>query len=237
MKPEYLDWDSNFFNCRVGRLFINPGEFFSIELLNDFDLVYLVIENEITQAQKIFFNDKALFVDEKLTYQKRTTSLIHPGNHILSWPVHKKATKRLLEIGVASGEFSRFKTDPLIPDQKFSELYKTWVINSVNRTIAEELYYFEEKDETGGMITLGIKNNKADIGILSVHEKFKGRGVGSQLVNVAEYWAKNKKGLDVIQVVTQASNSVACLFYEKCGFTIQKREFIFHWWKKSRKLL
>ena len=236
MNPEYLEWDSNFFNCRVGRFFVNPGEFISVDLLSDFDLVYLIVENEITPAQKKYFENKALLVDEKLTYQKKIIFLIHPDNHIFPWPADKKITGQLLEIGVASGEFSRFKTDPLIPDQKFIELYEAWVINSVNRTIAEELYYFEEENEIGGMITLSVQNNKADIGILSVNEKLRGRGIGSQLINVAEYWAKKKKGLDMIQVVTQASNSVACMFYEKCGFTIQKREYIFHWWKKNQKL-
>ena len=236
MKPEQLVWDSNFFNCKVGRLIIKQGELISDDILTDFDLVYLIIENEISPAQKKYFQDKAFFADEKLTYQKKIKTLINCGNNIFSWPVDKEINDELRQIGMASGEFSRFKIDPSIPKEKFVELYTTWIINSATRTIAEELYFFEEDNQIAGLITLCIKNNKANIGILSVHEKFRGKHIASQLVNAAEYWTKNLKGFDLIQVVTQAANSAACRFYEKCGFTIQKREYVFHWWKKNQEL-
>jgi len=136
MKPEYLAWDSNFFNCQVGRLPVKPAELIDEEILNDFDLVYLIIENEITPAQKRFFEERAFFADEKLTYEKKITTLIKPDDNIFSWPSDQKINDSVLEIGIESGEFSRFKTDPSISNEKFVELYKTWIINSANRTIA-----------------------------------------------------------------------------------------------------
>jgi len=234
MSPEFLDWDSKFFNLNVGRLVIQADDEIPVDQFNDFDLVYIIIKNDLPGFKKKHFGTLAFFADEKLTYQKEIGETIKPGDHILSWPPGKDADRDLLEIGVQSGEFSRFKIDPEIPAEKFVGLYEQWVINSVNRKIAEEVYYFKDNGEIAGMITLSIKNDKADIGILSVHKNSRGKGIATELVSAAEYWTKNIKGYRQIQVVTQASNTIACKFYERKGFRIQKKEFVFHWWKKLK---
>jgi dTDP-4-amino-4,6-dideoxy-D-galactose acyltransferase len=234
MKPEFLAWDSKFFNLNVGRLVIEADEEIPVLRLNDFDLVYIIIKNNLPDLKKKYFETRAFFADEKLTYQKEIRDTTKPGNNILSWPAGKRAERDLLDIGVQSGEFSRFKIDPEIPGEKFIALYEQWVINSVNRKIAEEVYYFEDNGAPAGMITLSIKNGKADIGILSVHKNSRGKGIATGLVKAAEYWGKNIKGFGQIQVVTQAANTVACKFYEKNGFLIHTREYVFHWWKKLK---
>jgi dTDP-4-amino-4,6-dideoxy-D-galactose acyltransferase len=234
MKPEFLPWDSKFFNLNVGRLVIEADEEIPVLQFNDFDFVYIIIKNDLPDFKKKYFGTRAFFADEKLTYEKEIGETIKPGDNILSWPAGKDAEMDLLEIGVQSGEFSRFNTDPGIPVEKFIELYQQWVINSVNRKIAEEVYYFEDNGAIAGMITLSIKNGKADIGILSVHKNSRGKGIATKLVKAAEYWAKNIKGYRQIQVVTQAANTIACKFYERNGFLIQKREYVFHWWKKLK---
>src|SRR5258706_9688781 len=118
MKPEYLAWDSSFFNCNVGRLIIEPDEEISMESLDDFDLVYLIVKNELPPLKKKDIESKAFFADEKLTYQKKVTTPIKLGKNIFSWPKDKDPEENLLKIGVASGEFSRFKTDPEIKNEK-----------------------------------------------------------------------------------------------------------------------
>ncbi len=236
MKPDYLEWDSDFFNCRVGRLEISRTANISINLLSDFDLVYLIFKNGISPEKKAELDKIAFFADEKITYQKSIKMTVKPGENIISWPAEREVSNELLEIGVASGEFSRFRIDPMIPESKFTGLYQAWVINSVNRTMAEEVFYYNLDNQIAGVITLGIKNDKPDIGILSVHEKFRGKRIASQLITAAEYWSKKIKGFDTLQVVTQGSNLIACIFYEKCGFEIHKREYIYHWWKKNQKI-
>jgi dTDP-4-amino-4,6-dideoxy-D-galactose acyltransferase len=236
MNPEFLEWDSDFFNMKVGRMMMNPAENFSANQFNDFDLVYLVFQNELPAELKLLVEKEAFFADEKLTYKKDIGDVSGPDTNILSWPSDKEVSKELLEIGVGSGDYSRFKIDPLIPANKFTALYQTWIINSVKRLIAEEVYYYNLDGQTAGIITLGMKNGIPDIGILSVDKRFRGKQIATKLVNAAEYWAKKYKGFDTIQVVTQGPNKVACSFYEKCGFKVTKSEFIFHWWKKNQKI-
>jgi len=235
MKPEYLDWDSNFFNLRVGRIHLSANEEFSVEHFNNFDLVYIIVENGLTGLKKKSIEAVAFPVDEKLTYEKTVSATLPLSRNIFSWPPSKPASDELLEIAVQAGEFSRFKADPAIDEKKFIELYQLWVINSVNRKIAGEVYCFDDNGQVAGLITLGLKNNIPDIGILSVHKKFRGKGVATALTRAGEYWAKNVQGCDQLQVVTQAATKIACSFYEKLGFNLKKREFIFHWWKNANK--
>jgi dTDP-4-amino-4,6-dideoxy-D-galactose acyltransferase len=234
MSPEYLDWDSKFFNLNVGRCRISRDELITEEELSDFDLVYIVVDDVLSAPVKKYFSSIAFFADEKLSYEKMISTTSPPVDQVLSWPQTQKPGEDLLDIGVQSGEFSRFNVDPNIPKQKFIELYQAWVINSANRRIAEEFYYFEEGGSVAGMITLAIKNNLPDIGILSVDKNFRGKGIAGNLVRAAEHWSKNIKGRERLRVVTQAANVVACRFYEKNGFSIHKREYVFHWWKRAK---
>jgi len=232
MRVERLEWDSNFFGCCVGRLIVDAGQEIPQSLFDDFDLVYVVVEGELSPLQKQYFATQYFLADEKLTYEKAIHHAGNPNSNILSWPYNREVNKNLLDIAVQAGEFSRFRIDPKIPTAKFVELYEGWITNSVKRFLAEEVYYFSIDDQVAGVITLSIKNAKADIGILSVNRIFRGKGAATELVAAAEYWAKHIKGVPFIQVVTQASNHVACRFYEKNGFTIEKREYVFHWWAK-----
>lgn len=234
MKPERLAWDSDFFQCRVGRLAVGPDQEISTIEFDDFDFVYLIVEKELSPIKKRYFENIAFLADEKLTYEKETINPDSPDANILSWPPQRELVGDLLDVAVQSGEYSRFKVDPHIPNEKFIELYEVWITNSVKRIIAEEVYYFSINDHIGGVITLSIKNNKADIGILSVNRTFRGQGIATKLVIAAEYWAEKVKGKKSIQVVTQAANDIACRFYETCGFRVHKREYVFHWWRKDR---
>jgi dTDP-4-amino-4,6-dideoxy-D-galactose acyltransferase len=235
MTPEYLEWDSNFFKCRVGSLKVNKDEDISIANINVFDFVYFIADENISLKQKEELEKIAFFADEKIIYQKIITEAGVTDKEIVSWPKDKEPVKQLVDLGIASGEFSRFKIDPLISNEIFNDLYRLWVINSVNRKIAEEVFCYTLKDRIVGLITLGIKNDIPDIGILSVNKEFRGRGIARNLINAAEYWTKNIKNKNILQVVTQGLNSGACEFYEKCGFNIHHKKFIFHWRKKNKK--
>ena len=54
---------------------------------------------------------------------------------------------------------------------------------------------------------------------ISVLKDFRGRGVGTALVNKAIEWAKNE-GMKGLALETQDNNLLACRFYLKCGFVL-----------------
>ena len=82
------------------------------------------------------------------------------------------------------------------------------------------------------MVTIGEKNNRADIGIIAVDNNFRGQDVGKILVQgVINYSIRN--GYSSLQVVTQKMNESACRFYERCGFTAEQVVNVYHYWNKK----
>ena len=54
---------------------------------------------------------------------------------------------------------------------------------------------------------------------ISVVKDFRGKGVGTALIQKTIEWAK-KEGMDGLALETQDNNLLACRFYSKCGFKL-----------------
>ncbi|MBL0026768.1 MAG: GNAT family N-acetyltransferase [Saprospiraceae bacterium] len=113
----------------------------------------------------------------------------------------------------------------------FEKLYNQWIINSVNKTFAEEVLVYNIDNSIVGFVTLGIKTSIGQIGIMSVDSQYRGIGIGRALITAAERWFSihNYSG---IQVITQGDNTAACRLYERCGFSKGNVEYFYHVWKK-----
>jgi len=236
MKFEHLDWDSNFFNYKIAKI---ESKSYSIELLNKIEelklkgytLIYFFSEKEIDNSNPILKNFNGTLVDKKVTYLKK---IKNNGSNKVDTTIEKYDSElidvNLLKLAIQSGEFSRFKIDKKIDDKKFKELYKIWMRNSIEKKNAKEIFVYSE-NKILGFVSLGEKNNRADIGLLSVNSFYRGKGIGSKLMISAENWAVNQNYKE-IQVVTQKDNTKACFFYDKCNYRVEKIEFIYHFWLK-----
>lgn len=222
-----LDWDSDFFQLKVGSVDVQHIREVTASELESFDLVYIFSKEKADHLPGSFF-----FADEKITYQK----VIHEGYRqkdemIYSVDANDGVEATLIELAIQAGEYSRFNLDKRFPKGSFSDLYKRWIVNSLGRKIANEVFVLKGlQGEYEGMITLGTKYGKADIGLIAVDEKYRGKGTGHKLIVAAEHWAMNVLQTNQIQVVTQGFNLPACSFYEKQGFKVASSIFIYHWW-------
>ncbi|MDJ0364548.1 GNAT family N-acetyltransferase [Hymenobacter sp. H14-R3] len=129
-----------------------------------------------------------------------------------------------------SGEYSRFRLDTHFAPTVFQALYSQWLRNSLAGIIAQRVLVW--RDAAGrelGLLTLGEKNGRADIGLLAVDAVARGQRVGQQLVAAAQAQA-TAWGYAQLQVVTQRDNEPANRFYEKCGFRLAHEEHIYHLW-------
>ena len=138
---------------------------------------------------------------------------------------------QLESLALQSGEYSRFRLDAHFAPAVFTGLYQRWLRNSLSHEIAREVLVFDAEN-TGhaqGLLTLGLKNGRADIGLLAVDADARGQRIGQQLVLAARQrtaaW-----GLAELQVVTQLDNEPACGFYRRCGFREWQVEHIYHLW-------
>jgi len=232
-----LDWDSDFFNFDVGRiegLIQKEQDIRNIEFLieeNNIELSYYSTSNELPSY--IFESKKfdIVLVDKKITYAKSINSDLGIHKSITSIEQNTFHKDKLIDLSIQSGIYSRFNVDRRIDKEKFEEMYALWMINSINHKIAKEVLVFTENNDLAGFVTLGEKNNRADIGIIAVDHDFRGKGIGKRLMTSAEKWFSNL-GYSSIQVVTQGDNNPACRLYESCEYKVDTVEFFYHIWKK-----
>ena len=172
-----------------------------------------------------------ILADKKTTYLKKINTGLSFPESITSIDENTPFKDKLIDLAIQSGIYSRFNVDERIGKEKFEKMYALWMINSLNRKIAKEVLVFSENNDLSGFVTLGEKNNRADIGIIAVDHISRGKGIGKILMTSAEKWFSDL-GYESIQVVTQGDNYPACRLYESCGYEVDTVEFFYHIWRK-----
>ncbi|MFT7589121.1 MAG: dTDP-4-amino-4,6-dideoxy-D-galactose acyltransferase [Limisphaerales bacterium] len=232
---QYLPFDSELFGFKVGRL--NPGQ------LAKTDLTELLSEAKKAGFKVLYWNtteDKqssaveagGFLADRKRTYVRDTTSFGYfdlLGNWFISSYKEDSSNADLIELAYGSGKHSRFLKDPKFGRANFEKLYALWMEKSVSREIANEVLYIEDFGKIRAMLTLGVKNNRPDIGLVATSESYRGRGMAGDLIKSSIVWGINR-GYKEVQVVTQGENKGACALYESYGYKLESEEFVFHFW-------
>lgn len=231
---DILEWDTEFFGFRVGRIsgpVIEDAQVEHIQSLvqqRESKLTYLSSAVPLPESIHHIHGLDISLVDRKTTYVKKVDSGAYSSWSIASLQA-EDANETLLQLAIQSGVYSRFNVDQRISQERFEELYRRWMINSLNRTIAKDVLVVRVEQDIAGFVTIGEKNQRADIGIIAVDGVFRGQGLGRSLMKAAEHWA-HQWGYDTIQVVTQGENIPACQLYESCGYQVDSIEFFYHIW-------
>ncbi len=239
---QILDWDSKHFGYKVARLNasrLTPSELkrvLSNLLKRDIRLVYWYINPKDKVSNKAAQENNGFLADEKTTYVKSVSpeaKNITLSNHIKSY-LHQPLNDQLLYLTLEAGIYSRFKVDPNCKEGEFEILYTEWIKNSLNGKIAKDVLVYVEGGKEIGFITLGEKDERCNIGLIAVDEKFRGQGIGEQLMSEAfkKAW---EWGYKEMSVVTQRTNRGACSFYEKLGSVVESTVNIYHFWLNGQK--
>lgn len=232
-----LAWDSEYLGFGVARLEtknLSPDEL--AQLIAEaraagMRLLYLIAAPDDARSNASAREAGAWLADRKVTFAmpvlpSEQTAAVGPAiQPTTSW------TPQLESLALQSGEYSRFRLDAHFAPTVFTGLYQRWLQNSLNHQIAREVLVFDANNagNAQGLLTLGLKNGRADIGLLAVDAEARGQRIGQQLVAAARQrtaaW-----GLAELQVVTQLDNEPACGFYRRCGFREWQVEHIYHFW-------
>ena len=102
--------------------------------------------------------------------------------------------------------------------------------NSLNKTFAEKVFYINSEETIGGFVTVQRDGNTAKIGLIAVNPNIQGKGIGTKLLQAAEYYAI-KNNMDKMLIPTQKENISACSFYKKNGYSVKEETIIKHYWK------
>jgi dTDP-4-amino-4,6-dideoxy-D-galactose acyltransferase len=235
-----LIWDSDFLGYGVAR--INAHKLALDTLDEQLDaarqaqvkLLYLVTTPEDAISNSTACAAGAWLADRKVTFGMEL--LVKEGKLARAETIYTTTTwtSRLESLALQSGEYSRFRLDTNFEPDVFAKLYKIWLSNSLSHQMAREVLVFEgdigqEHKAELGILTLGVKQGRADIGLLAVDTIARGQRIGQQLVASAQQIARDW-GLTEMQVVTQLANESACRFYRRCGFVEWQVEHIYHVW-------
>lgn len=231
-----LPWDSEFLGFPVARLTsagLAPAALAAAmaEARHvGFHLVYVVAEPADAVVQAAMEQAGAQLLDRKVTFAMPLPLLTAARDSLIMVGSAMRYTPQLGSLAWQSGAYSRFRRDARFAPHVFKNLYAQWLRNSLAGTAARRVMVWRDGAGTEqALLTLGEKNNRADIGLLAVDACARGQRVGQVLVAAAANQA-SEWGYEQMQVVTQRDNETACRFYEKCGFQLEYEEHIYHWW-------
>ena len=224
-----LHWDTEFFGIRIAKAIASSEE--DIRTLsqqegilrNQFDLIYVFAEPDLD-----FSFRNARLVDKKAVFSLRDLKPFERSTAVVSWG-SSKTPDSLISLALISGKYSRFKTDLQFPAGSYERLYTYWIEQSVNKTIATEVFCYMEKGQPRGLLTLRIHDCHGIIGLLAVDVNSQRHGIGTSLIKQAISYIYNHNGIH-LSVATQMDNEPACKLYRKCGFSLETVTNIWHWW-------
>lgn len=235
VKVSKLNWDSEFFGYKVGKIEIDNKEQSSLlstlesKIGSDYNLIYLFSKEALEFPESTSY--EMLLTDIKRSYIFRVNSepsIFYDKVKVVDF---ERDAALLYELGYQSGCCSRYNVDPHISSDDFKRFYRKWIDNSVNRSFADYVYVAEDHDEIIGFVAARVVDKYLSVSLIATDTSRRGKGVGTALMHAVIRKAI-EKGLNV-EVTTQKDNKVACYFYEKLGFSLQSETYVYHIWCKK----
>ena len=223
-----LDWDSNFFGYEIGQVEINYFDQKSKSvLLNEADRFKLVYITSNKEMYPIIENAK--LVDIKIQLTKEVLKEEDCKKVNLS-EYNLEDNEQLKKLAFQSGIYSRFKRDINFTKNEYEKLYAKWIEDSINKLIADNIIVYKDNcNQYKGFITVKHKMDFAEIGLIAVDELSRGKGIGVALLNYVNNLTK-VAGLKKIVVTTQFENIAAMKLYERAGYKVISKKYIYHLW-------
>lgn len=224
-----LKWDSDFFKLRIAKIEIESHDDAQSLLLEgpvlkkEYDLIYVFSTISVP-----VFEDQMQLVDKKAYYISDLNVLFADQPLVKHWS-SSHISPDLLHLALLSGEYSRFNLDKRFSPGSYIKLYSHWIQQSVNRSYATDVFCYMCGEKPRGLLTLSIQGNVGTIGLVSVDERFRQKGIGSSMIRHAMNYSLLHQ-VNKLCVTTQSRNIPACRLYEKNGFRLDSVVDVWHWW-------
>lgn len=232
---ETLPWDTSFFGMGVARIThasLNDDEL--AQVLDHLRASGLQLAYWLTDADRRctgLAGTKAQELGHKVSFAVSLSSTATNGvpTDDLESVYSGQYDTELQQLAIASGELSRFAIDPNFPRHSFEALYAEWMRKSLTRELADDVLVTKIDGSIAGVVTVNTRCLVGEIGLLAVSSQFRGAGLGRRLVEGALRWF-GSRGCTHATVVTQEHNIAACRLYQRCGYSLSKRERAYHFW-------
>jgi dTDP-4-amino-4,6-dideoxy-D-galactose acyltransferase len=225
-----LDWDSEFFGYKVGKIEVTNQSDFNLEDFflksKEFKLVYVFSKEDINIENFKLVDRKVVLI------QNISSEFIYEDTSIESFDVNVHDYNQLKELALESGIYSRFFVDENFVCNEYFNLYNRWIDNSVIEKMCFDVLVAINNNKIVGFTTLLKKSDSlTDIGLVAVSKESRGLGIGKRLMNESIIRSK-KGGFKEIQVITQLDNIAAINLYKSVNFKIKEITNIYHLWNR-----
>ena len=229
-----LNWDSIFFNKKIGELLITAESFSGIR--NDIEKAkadgfkYIICKPEPQKTSLIHILESFNFylVDIGITLAIETDSFLFkkhtrpPIRQSIKIAVEKDIPE-LKKVARSLFMDGRFYHDPFFSRKEADSLYQTWIENSVKGKTADIVLCIPH---TGFVICKKCEGKKGEIVLFGIRKGLRNKGIGTILMEEAIKWCKTE-GLATVSVRTQLRNINAMNFYLKAGFYVKEHDIVF----------
>ena len=237
LKIRHLPWDSSHFKLKIAEMNLQGKS--AVDILEPlsklkkqkYNLIYVFSSQQLPCNTDQYSIE---FICKKYSYWKKTSHARASRSTIQKFS-KGFPTVDMLKLAVKCGVYSRYNRDPRIPRERFEELYRLWLIKSVanERSVsnknASDVFTCTINEQTAGVITLTRQDSSGQIGLLAVDNQFRKHGIATDLLRKVESYCFSRKLVD-LRVVTQDINQPACILYEKNGFTLERKDYVYHIW-------
>jgi len=235
---QLLSWDTAFLGFGTGRLTASNLTEPELQALlhearrRDWRLLYWSVDPYDTGSLASARQAGTFLAEEKIVYQAPPSSIELTEVKVTDLEPLTQLTPEIIRLAQQSGEFSRFRLDPHFAAGVFEALYTQWITNAVAGQHGQRVfgYSVQPGQPPAGLVTLEYNAAGAFIGLLAVQGAARGQGIGRQLLARCGRELPTHPTRPVLTVATQAANTAACAFYERCGFVEVRRSYTFHCW-------
>ncbi len=239
-----LDWDSQFFGYKVGRILLEQSDLTSKTLIQlrhisrDFRLIYVQVlpggdtRNLLEKFGCIYVGDK---IDHVLDISKKPIKPYDSGSK--STLQYGEITDRseLHKLALLSGIHSRYNIDPNFTNDEYNRLYICWIEKSLAEAQKVPICLMKIGDQVVGFVSFSaIDIHSINIDLIAVEPKHRGQGIAEDMLNTVIHHAK-EQGYKEIRISTQSANIPALSLYKKVGFVISSRLSVYHLWQEHAK--
>jgi dTDP-4-amino-4,6-dideoxy-D-galactose acyltransferase len=231
-----LDWDSEFFGLRIGRVTTPRLTAAELDRVREwaarhavdclFWLGDLGDPESLRTAQAGGFRLTDVRLELSRELDERSAP---PGADAADVrPFRADDLPRLREIARTSHTDSRFYQDGRFPRERCDALYERWLEGSCAG--GAEVLVAEHEGRPAGYLTCELAGRDAGrIGLVAVAAQARGKGLGRGLVEAGlRRFAAH--GCARVAVATQARNASAVRSYERAGFLLRSARPWYHWW-------
>tara|TARA_R100000935_G_C2810448_1_gene154723 strand:+ start:601 stop:1311 length:711 start_codon:yes stop_codon:yes gene_type:complete len=232
---EILKWDSEFFDLKVvkvGNNFLSNDLKLKLKFLyeKNADLIYYTSTVEKIENFENQYYDISL-VSTRVPLIKKINKIteIHPN---ISLYDKLSPDENLISLAHLAGRQGRFGMDSRISKNIYNKIFENWMINSINKKMADEVLVYKDNDVIVGFATIKIDGNKGYVPLLAVDRPFEGKGVSFALMRAVETRLV-ESGCEYLLSGTQEKNKKALAAFSRFGVELKTPEYVYHLWRKK----